>query len=296
MRYILIFIFFTSLTWDSQAQELFCKIVVNGDQVQTQDKVIFRDMEQAFTRFMNEQKWTDNTYEPFERIKCNLLITVQSMPSIGNFRATAQIVSSRPVYNSSYESVMLNYADRDWVFNYTEGRPIIFNESGSNDNLTALLAFYAYIIIGLDRDSFELNAGAPFYQTAQEIVNFSQGSELPGWQPYDSNRNRYWLLENLTNNIFLNVREGIYRYHRLGLDRMISEPQEARQEVMMILEELKKANDLRPNAELTISFFDAKSDEIVGIFQEGQPALKRQAYNLLVELNPKNTEKYKTIL
>lgn len=277
-------------------QELNCNVTVNDERVQTTERNIFRDMEIAFAQFMNDTKWTNDQFNVEERINCNIIITIESMPSIGNYNATVQIQSARPVYNTSYESLMLNFADRDWQFQYTESQPLNYADNTFSSNLTSMLAYYAYIIIGLDYDSFSPLGGTPFFNQALNIVTLAQTSNAVGWQPFDSNRNRYWLIENLNNQQMEPVRQGIYKYHRLGLDIFIQDPENSRREILGVLKNIQQVNDLRPNSILIISFFDAKSDEIMNLFSEGNLQVRRDAYNVLTEIDPTKTEKYKVIL
>jgi hypothetical protein len=295
-KLIFIFLPLIFLVSGASGQELYCQVIVNADRVQTTERNIFRDMANSFEQFMNNTKWTNDVYQTHERIVCNLNITIESMPSIGSFNATVQIQAARPVYNSNYETLLLNFADREWQFEYVESMPLNYNENTYNNNLVSMLSFYAYIILGLDYDSFGLLAGEPFYDIAQNITTLAQSSDRPGWQPFASNRNRYWLVENLRNQQMEGIRQGIYQYHRLGLDRFITEPDAARNEILEVLKELQKIKDIKPNAIIVISFFDAKTDEIVSIFSEGNIQVRREAYNILTEIDPTKTEKYKAII
>ena len=230
------------------AQELNCQVVVNDERAQTSDRQVFRDMEQAFSRFMNDRKWTENNYLPEERIDCNMAITIESMPAVGYYNATVQIQSSRPVYNTSYSSLVMNFADRDWQFAYVESTPIEYGDNVFTTNLASMLGFYAYIIIGFDNDTFEEFGGESQFKKALDIVNLAQQSDRPGWQAFQSNRNRYWLIENLTNRQMVSIREGYYNYYRLGLDKFNEEPDASRLEILKILKELEKVKNLKPNA------------------------------------------------
>ena len=294
-RLFLIFIFF-SLSGYLAAQELNCQVVVNDERAQTSDRQVFRDMEQSFARFMNDRKWTNDTYLPEERIDCNVAITIESMPAVGFFNATVQIQSSRPVYNSSYSTIMLNFADRDWQFEYVESTPLDFGDNVFTSNLTSMLAFYAYVVIGLDKDSFEEFGGEEQFKKALDIVNLAQQSDRAGWQAFQSNRNRYWLSENLNNQDLRPIRKGIYTYHRLALDQFETKPDESRVLIVDVLKGIQAANRNIPNSILKISFFDAKKNELAKIFEKGNPATKREAYNIVVNLDPSNTEKYKSII
>ncbi len=288
---ILFLLFFPAI-----GQELNCKVIVNDERVQTTERNVYRDMEMSFSQFMNDTKWTNDQYTAQERINSNIMITIESMPSIGIYNATVQIQSARPVYNTNYETLLLNFADRDWQFQYTESQPLNYNDNTYSSNLTSMLAYYAYVIIGLDYDSFGLLGGNPFFTKALNIVTLAQTSNAVGWQPFDSNRNRYWLVENLNNQQMEPLRNGIYYYHRLGLDIFSQDADKARRQILVVLKDIKQVNEIRPNSILIISFFDAKSDEIMKLFSEGNLQVRRDAYNILVDINPTKTEKYKVIL
>ena len=294
-RFFLTFIFslFTGYLF---AQELNCQVAVNDERAQTSDRQVFRDMEQSFARFMNDRKWTSDNYLPEERIDCNIAITIESMPAVGFYNATVQIQSSRPVYNSSYSTLILNFADRDWQFEYVESTPLDFGDNVFTSNLTSMLAFYAYVVIGLDKDSFEEFGGEEQFKKALDIVNLAQQSDRAGWQAFQSNRNRYWLSENLNNQDLRGIRKGIYTYHRLALDQFESKQDESRVLIVNTLKDIQAANRNIPNSILKISFFDAKKNELAKIFEKGNPATKKDAYNILVNLDPSNTEKYKSII
>ena len=296
MNKIFLILVFCLLTGYIAAQELNCRVTVNDERAQTSDRQVFRDMEQAFARFMNDRKWTNDSYLPEERIECNLAITIESMPAVGFFNATVQVQSSRPVYNSSYSTIMLNFADRDWQFEYVESTPLDFGDNVFTTNLTSMLAFYAYVIIGLDNDSFEEFGGEVEFKKALDIVNLAQQSDRAGWQAFQSNRNRYWLSENLNNQDLRPIRKGIYTYHRIALDQFDTKQDESRALILSTLKGIQAANRNIPNSILKISFFDAKKNELAKIFEKGNPATRRDAYNILVDLDPSNTEKYKSII
>lgn len=280
----------------NMAQELNCLVKINADQVETTERRVFKDMETAFRQFMNDRKWTDDTYEQDERINCVLNITIDQMPSIGNFRATVQIQSARPVFNTNYETILLNFADRDWQFEYVESQPLDFNDNIFLSNLTSMLAYYAYIILGMDYDSFSELGGTDYYQKALDIVTNAQQSNRPGWEQIGSNRNRYWLVENFTNTQMEEVRRGLYTYHRLALDTFSDEPEGSRKEVLKVLQSVQKVRQNNPNSILVISFMDAKSDELINIFSEGNIQVRRQAYDILALLDPSKREDFKAII
>ena len=292
---VILLVFFSALRMAS-AQELNCRVVVDDQRAQTSDRQVFRDMEQAFARFLNDRKWTNNAYAPEERIDCSLSITIESMPSVGFYNATVQIQSTRPVYNTNYSTLVLNFADRDWQFEYVESTPLEYGDNVYYSNLTSMLAFYAYVIICLDNDTFSELGGDVEAKKALDIVNLAQQSDRPGWQAFQSNRNRYWLAENLNNQDLMPIRRGYYTYHRLALDKFEKNPEEARQLILRVLKQIQAANRNIPNSILKISFFDAKKDELTNIFKKGNPSVRKQAYNILTQLDPGNTEKYKSII
>ncbi len=290
------FLLFALFYFHSNAQELNCRVAVNAEKVQTSDRRVFTDMETAFAQFMNSRTWTPDFFKPEERINCNILITINEMPSIGSFTATVQIQASRPIYNSSYESSVLNFADRDWNFQYVESLPMDFSDNTFLDNLSSLLAFYAYIIIGLDYDSFSELGGTPYFQKALNVVNNAQTSNNPGWNSLGNNRNRYNLIDNILNPTMLDIRKHFYSYHRLGLDLYESDPDKSREEVLLFL---KKLNDIKkqfPTAIYPISIIDSKVDELVNVFSEGNLNIRKQAYDLLLSVSPKNKDKFDAII
>ena len=295
----LFFITALLISFSSQSQELNCRVIINADQVQTTERSIFTDMETAFAQFLNDRKWTNDEYLPEERINCNFILTLdpnETQPGLGKFGASVQILSSRPVYGTDYETVVFNFADRDWVFEYFQSQPLQFNESAFLNNITSLLAYYAYVIIGVDYDSFSEMGGTRYFQLANQVVINAQQSGYPGWQQFNSIRNRYWLTENLLSTTFEPVRKGYYNYHIKGLDIFMDKPDEARSSVLTSLKGLRTANQSRPRSILIISFLDAKAEEIAQIFNEGNPAHQREAYEILTALDPSRSETFKTII
>ncbi|MCX2742564.1 DUF4835 family protein [Mangrovivirga sp. M17] len=295
VKIFFLFLTILSVSHSGIAQELNCRVVVDDQQVDLTDKSVFNDLEQSLTRFLNESKWTNDSYEPYERIYCTFLITITSSPSIGNFNATVQIQSFRPVYNASYETRILNYGDRDWNFSYTISQPIIFNQNSFTDNLSSLLAFYAYMIIGMDYDTFSESGGSPYFEIANRIVN-NASQQGGGWDQFSNNRNRYWLVNNMISPQFLPYREAMYQYHRLGLDVFTENPDEARRNIIEALEKISEVNKVSPNSVLITTFLDSKRDEIINIFTEGDMAQRRQVYNLMLRLEPSKSSDYTQII
>lgn len=269
------------------AQELNCKVTINADQIQTTDRAVFKDMERAFSTFLNTRKWTTDSYKSHERINCSLFLNISKMPSIGNFVANAQITSARPVFNSNYETVVFNFADRDWEFEYIESLPLEFNDNTYITNLTSMLAFYAYIIIGMDYDSFSELGGTPYFQKAFTVVNNAQPSNRPGWQALGSNRSRYALMDAINNSQNTELRKNTYRYHRVSLDTFEKTPDQSRQQILEVLKNVKKVWTINPSSIFVITFLDAKANELVSVFSEGALNVRREAYDILSTIDPK---------
>lgn len=289
-------ILLTLIITTSFSQELNCRVIVNAQQVQTTERAVFTEMETEFAQFLNTTKWTNDEFEEEEVINCNLVITISEMPSIGVFKASVQVLSSRPIYGTGYESVILNFADRDWEFEYVQAQPLRFNENTFTSNITSMLAYYAYMIIGFDYDTFSELGGTPHFQNAFKIVNNAQQTSYTGWQQFNSVRNRYWLVENVQNPQLEPIREALYKYHRQGLDIMVEDREQAEKKILDALSKVQRANRARPRSILTIAFMDAKSGELIQIFSESSLATRRQAYNLLSNIDPARTDEYKALI
>lgn len=277
------------ISFFSLAQELNIKVIINADQIQTTDRAVFKDMERSFSNFLNTRKWTNDSYKNHERINCSLFLNISKMPSIGIFQASAQITSGRPVFNTNYESVILNFADRDWEFEYIESQPLEYNDNSYLSNLTSMLAFYAYIIIGMDYDSFSELGGSAYFQKALMVVNNAQSSGRAGWQALSSSRNRYSLIESINNPQMLELRKNTFKYHRMALDVLDKNPDQSRTVVLDVLREVKKAWMLNPTSISVITFFDSKATELVNIYSAGNLGVRREAYDLLTSIDPKRT-------
>jgi hypothetical protein len=271
-----------------RAQELNFTVTVNANQVSTSDRSVFKDMKNSFEQFLNNRKWTNDSYKNFERIKASMLITITRMPEIGNFSATVQIQSARPIFNTDYSSLLFNFADRDWEFDYLESQPLEYNDNTFTTNLTSMLAVYAYLVIGLDYDSFSELGGTPYFAKALNVVNNSQQANRPGWQALENNRNRYWIVENLNNTQMTDIRKAIYAYHRLAMDTFEKTPDQSREIILKSLRDIKKVRDINPGAVLVISFFDAKAKEITNIFSQGNIQVRRQVYDIVTTIDPSN--------
>ncbi len=277
-------------------QELNCSVSVLTPQIQSSDKRIYNTLQQSIAEFMNNTSWTDDKFENLERIQCAMQITIDERVSNDEFKGSIQVQLSRPVYKSTYDSPIFTFKDNDFSFRYLEYQNIEFNQSGSNPNLPSVLAFYAYIILGIDYDSFSLLGGDMYLKRAQMIVANMQTAPERGWKQFESSRNRYWLADNLNDPIFRPVRELYYNYHRKGLDMLVDKRNEALTNITESLEQLQKVHREKPTSFLMQTLFDAKADEIINVLSGAQPEAKKRMYNLLTQINPSNTLKYEAIL
>lgn len=280
------------------AQDLRCNISVNASQIEGTYRQVFQTLQTELYEFMNNRSWSNNVYSIDERIECNFLLNITEQVGPNEYKGTLQVQARRPIFGASYSTVMLNFNDNDVQFTYQEFDKLEFNENSYNSALTSLLAYYAYIIIGLDYDSFALKGGSDFFKLAEKIVSNAQTAKEKGWKPYESSRkNRYWLIENILNNKYSNLRNAYYTYHRLGLDQMSNKLAEGRDEVLNSLLAVQKVFRDKPDPYLFYLriFFDAKSDEIVNIFSEAYGTDKQRAYQILSEVDPANEAKYKKI-
>lgn len=294
----LIILGFVIFSVSAKAQELECTVSINATQVQTSDRAIFRDMKTGIEQFMNSRKWTGDSYKSYEKIKCNMLITITKMPAIGSFAASVQIQSARPIYNTNYTTLVFNFADRDWEFEYIESLPLEYNDNTFTANLTSMLALYAYMIIGVDYDTFTELGGTPYFQRALQVVNNAQQSNRPGWQALgSSNRSRYWIVENFNNPQMTDLRKALYSYHRLALDTFEKDPDKSREIILKDLKDIKKVRDINPTAVLIVSFFDAKGKELANIFSSGNIQVRREAYDIIKIIDPSsNRANYEKII
>ncbi|MEE9363343.1 MAG: DUF4835 family protein [Cellulophaga sp.] len=269
MRNFLIIIFCLGLSFVARAQELNCVITLNSDKVGQTNQQIFKTLERSLNDFVNKTKWSNKIYKEQERVNARMFITINEYES-NRFKATIQLQSSRPVFNASYESSIFNYKDNAFNFEYIEFQPLVFNENTFNSNLVGVVAYYVYIMLGLDADTFALEGGNEFFKKAQSIVAQAQGSGYSKeWSEASKGRTRYELTDNLLSNTFREYRVAMYNYHRKGLDMLADNNSTGKQVIsgtMRLFETLIKR---RPNAFLVQTFFDAKSEEIRNIFSDG---------------------------
>jgi hypothetical protein len=278
----------------AQAQQLNCTVQVNADKVTNANTQIFKSLENAINEFVNKTDWTGDVYKQNERINCSMVINVNSYDS-NQFSATIQVQSSRPIFNSTYSSPIFNFNDKDFGFRYIEFENLIFNPNSFDSNLVSVLAFYSYMIIGFDADSYSLKGGNEWYQIAQEITNVSQQSGYKGWSQTDGNQNRYFLISDILSTTFEPFRTAIYQFHREGLDTMSKDLKTSKESIVSTIQLMSKLYSVRPNAFLIRVFFDAKADEIVSIFSGGPSIPISDLVDTLNKVSPINSSKWATI-
>jgi hypothetical protein len=293
MRKIVI-LFFLVFTIFANSQELNCSVVVNYDKISTTNTQIFKTLQTALNDFVNKNIWTDQTYKQNEKINCSMFITVNSYDN-NLFDATLQVQSSRPVFNSSYSSPILNINDKNFNFRYLEFENLTYSPNSFDSNLMSTLAYYCYLIIGTDAESFEKDAGMPYYQMAQDIVNLAASSGYRGWSQSEKNNNRFFLINDIVSPTFSLYRDTLTKFHYEGLDTMNSDLKTAKTKVKEAIVEFSKLYNIRPNAYLTRTFFDAKADEIVSIFSGGPSIPIDDLIDGLNKISPTNSSKWSQI-
>lgn len=286
MRRLFYLFLFSLLAFGGKAQELNARVTVNGDKIATANKQIFTTLQNALMEFVNNRKWTDATFAVNEKIDCSMTIIVNELDE-SSFQTEIQVQARRPVYNSSYTTTLFNFRDQELNFEYMESEPLDFNSNTLTSNLTATVAFYVYIILGLDFDSFAPKGGTTYIQQAQQIVNMAQ-SEMSwnGWKAFESNQNRHALATALQDNASEAFRDMWYTYHRRGLDEMAANPDRGRMTIIEALPALREVRSARPTSVLLQMFSDAKLDEIVAIYSKATTQERQDGYKMLFEIYP----------
>ncbi|MGE5521706.1 MAG: DUF4835 family protein [Candidatus Dadabacteria bacterium] len=299
----IVWVFVILITQVSHAQELQGKFTIMANRVSTQvDKRVFQTLQTALTNFINNRKWTSDAYQPQEKIKCNFMLTIDQDLGSNVYKASLTVQSARPVYSSTYESPIINFQDNDVVFKYIEYQPIEFNENRiqGNDplaaNITAVVAYYVNIILGMDYDSFSPRGGDPYFQKAQYIVtNAPESQPITGWKAFDGLRNRFKLIEGLVDSRYTLVHDAVYSYYKAGLDNFYDNEAAARTSILKAVGYLNKVNQDNPNSMVLQFFFLGKSNELVKIFSKADQLTKTQARDLLVKLDLTNANAYKEL-
>jgi hypothetical protein len=289
--YILLFL----LCGIASAQDLNATVQVLSPKVQATNKRILQTLETAMKDFLNGHKWSQDNILPQERIECTFILNVTAWDGNSSFSGELQVLSVRPVYNSGYTSTLLNTLDKDISFSYTEGQTMDFSDQVYQSELTSLLAFYAYVIVGLDYDTFSRFGGTPYFAAAQAVVANAQGSGAKGWKAFDGNTNRYWLQENLNNKIYQPLRSFMYDYHRNGLDVMSDNVGKGRKTIFDLMPTLTQVDLQRVGGMFPLVFFTAKRDEFVSIFANADPQQKVQVVTILSQVDPSNGLKYQAL-
>lgn len=295
-RIMITIVFFVMIASQvAYTQDLNARVQILSPQVQNTNKRVLDVLEKAVSDFLNRTPWSDRAVAPQERIECSFVITINSWDGSSNFTAQAQIISTRPVYNTSYQSPVLSLSDNNFDFNYDEGQMMDYSDQQYMGNLTSLLAYYAYIIVGMDADTFSPNGGTPFYQQAQAIVNNAQNTGFEGWRSMEGNNNRFWLANNLLDRRYQPLRDFLYAFYLNGLDRMVEDELAARKAIVGLLPRLRDVDRLAQGAMFNQVFFTAKSDELVGVLSGMPPQDKVEAYNILSVVDPSNATKYEAL-
>ncbi len=294
---LFIFIFFIGFV---QGQEIQARLSVITSKVSTQiDKKIFQTLQTGLTNFLNTRKWTNDVFQPSEKIQCSFLLTIEQDMGNNIFKGKMTVQAARPAYSTTYDSPLMNFQDDNLVFKYQEFQPIEFNENRvqGNDplvgNLTATLAFYVNMILGFDYDSYSLRGGDVYFQKAWNIVNNApDGRDITGWKSFESLRNRYWLAENMNNNRFALIHDAIYSYYRSGIDVFFENEDAGRSGIINCLNFLNSINSENPNSMIMQFFFQGKANELVKIFSKANAEQKSRAKELLTRLDITNTSLY----
>ena len=299
MRHIVAILALIAMSIAMKAQELKCNISINSEQVQGSNKAVFNTLQQSMEEFVNTQRWTNMTFQEKERIECSMMIVVKSVQD-NMFVCEFTCQSRRPVFGTTYTTPTLNIKDANFTFTYQEYDRMEFQHNTFTSNLTALVAYYCYLIIAHDMDSFAKLGGTPYFQVCEDIVTSAQSAsldnaEMVGWKAFESNRNRYALTNNLMDEAFKKYRAYYYDYHRHGLDEMVNNVANGRARIAKDIKVLKEAYNARPATYLVGTFLDAKSDELVNIFKSGTADEKKMVYELLMDIDPTRQDTYENI-
>ena len=286
---ILVFLYFGL----AQAQQLNCTVSVNAQRLPNSNQQVFKTLENSLNEFINKTDWTGQALKQNEKINCSMFITILSNTA-DQFTASIQVQSARPIFNSSYSSPVLNFNDKDFSFRYTEFENLIFSPTTFESNLVSVLSFYSYYIIAMDADTFDLESGRNNFEIAQNIANIAQQSGSKGWSQNDGNQNRYFLINDMLSPTYAPIRKTMFEYHS-GLDMMTKDVKASKETIKTAIMGLAKLNATKPNAFLTRTFFDAKSDEIVSVFSGGASITISDLVNTLNTISPLNSSKWTNI-
>ena len=300
MKLLVLISFVFAACFAVKSQELNCQVTVITDarlEVTSVEKEIFEQLKQTMYDMMNTTQWTKDKFKLEERINCNMQLQIKSIPSPGTYEGSMQVQYSRPAFSSSYNTTVFNFQDDDIKFAFSRNSVLIYAPNQFRDNLTSIMAFYAYFIIGMDYDTFSLKGGTPFFTEAQQIVSNSQASGAPGWKSSETGkRNRFYLVDNVLHQLFEPLRECNYEYHRLGVDMLYDDKVKGRKAIVDALSKLNKVVATRPNSLNLLNFVQAKTEELKSLFADADAKEKTEIVNLLKRLDPTNASKYQEIL
>ncbi len=293
---IIFSLFFSFILINSHAQELNCQVIINTSQIQgSANKQIFDQLQKSIFDFVNNRKWSNDIFGFQEKINCTFQIIINKSLGSDEYSASIQVESARPIYKSAYSSTIFNFQDDDFQFKFQQFSQLEFNENTFQNNLTSVLAYYAYVVLANDYDSFSPLGGTQYWQKAQQIVNNAQSANESGWVSSQSQRNRYWLVENTLQPVFKGLRDCMYEYNKNGLDIMFEKTDEGRAAILKSLDLLMPVYKSRPASFNMQLFFNAKADELVNIFKGASPEEKTKIMELLSTLDPSRTNKYSKI-
>lgn len=291
-----LFLLLFLLPFAAMGQEFNCQVSVIAPQIATAQPRVFQSLELAIREFFNSRRFTNYNYAPAERIDLNLLLTISNQPAPDRFEGTLQVIYARPVYGTDYNSPILDLVDEKVQFNFLENTQIEFTPDRFLNNLSSLLGFYAYFVLGLDGDTFSPLGGSEFYTQAQQVVNNAQNASEEGWKAFEGQQNRYWLLDNQVQAVFRPLRELLYDYHRQGMDTMTEDAAAARRKIAAGIEKLKTVHQAKPASYNLQVIFNAKYNEIVELFKPAEPAEKTKLFNTLQIIDPGHIGQYQNMM
>lgn len=286
--------FFVLSMGNMEAQELQCMVEVNTSAIEGTNKSVFETLQESISEYLNETKFSNAVFAPNEKIDCRFFLTVKEYAD-DRIKGDLQVQLSRPVYNSSYTTTLLNFKDTKVEFDYREGDPLIFNENTWDSNLTGLLNFYAYLFLALDFDSFSPNGGQPYFDKAATVVQMAQSSGEIGWRTFEDTKNRSAVLNSYTDASTSSIRDLLYKYHRKGLDEMVTSPDKGR---ATITESLKAISQIYNNAPMSVAlsiFRDSKLDELVNVYSKAPQSERDEVYEILQAVYPTDRERLNKI-
>lgn len=277
------------------SQELNCKITVVSNQLSGSNKQLFKTLEKSINEYMNNTKWTDKQYKVQEKVQCVMTLNITEQTGNDQFKGNLQVQVVRPIYNSTYLTPILNYSDNDISFTYEEFQPLLFNETSFESNLVSLFSFYAYVVLGVDADSFSINGGSAYLRKAEKVMIMAQQGGSKGWSSIDRGFTRFKLVDSMLDATYGEYRSTMYTYHLKGLDTMVDDKTKAKQNIANAIVDLKEIYQKRPSAYLLRVFLDTKADEIASIFTDGPKINKTDLVEMLMRVYPARNNSWSKI-